>query len=110
MATGENPPPPSWEERVSVVREHLELKCAWLGERKGVLEMRRMYGGYFKGFRCASRLRQLLMNLERMEDVATLLGSFDPNETAEIHAVPEGIARTTVRKAQLPSRAVQAAG
>ena len=110
MATGEIPPPPSWEERVSVVREHLELKCAWLGERKGVLEMRRMYGGYFKGFRCASRLRQLLMNLEMMEDVAALLGSFDPNEAGEMHAVREGIARTAVRKAQLPSRAVQAGG
>ncbi|HUF08173.1 MAG TPA: tRNA dihydrouridine synthase DusB [Rhodothermales bacterium] len=110
MATGEIPPPPSWEERVSVVREHLELKCAWLGERKGVLEMRRMYGGYFKGFRCASRLRQMLMNLERMEDVAALLGSFDPNEAGDIHVVPEGIARTTVRKAQLPSRLAQAAG
>ncbi len=32
------------------VAEHATLKAEWLGERKGMLEMRRMYGGYFKGF------------------------------------------------------------
>ncbi len=61
METGEVPPPPSWQERLSVVAEHLTLKCNWLGERKGVMEMRRQYGGYFKGFRNASTLRMLLM-------------------------------------------------
>lgn len=61
METGICPPPPSWEERLAVVEEHLILKTEWLGEKKGVLEMRRMYGGYFKGFPQASYCRQRLM-------------------------------------------------
>ncbi|MEM1126828.1 MAG: tRNA dihydrouridine synthase DusB [Bacteroidota bacterium] len=78
LATGELLPPPSWTERVAVVAEHLTLKCEWLGERKGVLEMRRMYGGYFKGHRGASRLRQLLMQHETRPGVLEVLLNFDP--------------------------------
>ena len=69
MAKGEVPPPPSWEERLAVVSEHLRLKCGWLGERRGVLEMRRMYGGYFKGFRHASQLRARLMKAATKREV-----------------------------------------
>ncbi len=66
-------PPPSWAERISVVTEHLTLKCEWLGERGGVREMRRMYGGYFKGFRNASKLRMRLMKAQTMEAVLSVL-------------------------------------
>ncbi len=66
-------PPPSWAERISVVTEHLTLKCEWLGERRGVREMRRMYGGYFKGFRNASKLRMRLMKAQTMEAVLSVL-------------------------------------
>ena len=101
METGELPPPPSWEERISVVIEHLHLKCEWLGERKGVLEMRRMYGGYFKGFRSASVLRQLLMEEQTETGVTRLLKSFDPNGSR-----PENMTRpTAVKKARLPLKA-----
>ena len=98
METGVLPPPPSWEERISVVIEHLHLKCEWLGERKGVLEMRRMYGGYFKGFRSASKLRQLLMEETTEAGVTRLLGSFDPNGVSnDMKSKP-----TAVKKARLP--------
>ncbi len=76
LETGELPPPPSWRERVEVVDEHLRMKCEWLGERKGVFEMRRMYGGYFKGFRAASRLRQMLMEHTTLEGVRECLFGF----------------------------------
>ncbi|MCY4224567.1 MAG: tRNA dihydrouridine synthase DusB [Bacteroidetes bacterium] len=68
-------PPPSWDERISVVAEHLSLKCEWLGEGKGVKEMRRMYGGYFKGFQNASKLRTRLMKAITMEEVLSVLHS-----------------------------------
>jgi nifR3 family TIM-barrel protein len=73
LETGETPPAPSWTERISVVAEHLALKCAWLGERKGVLEMRRMYGGYFKGHAGASDLRGRLVHAESQSDVLEIL-------------------------------------
>ena len=99
--TGEVPPRPTWEERIRVVAEHLALKCEWLGERKGVLEMRRMYGGYFKGFRGASRLRSLIMEREQVDDVLELLLNFGEDD-ANV-AVPSGTAiRATAVMARLP--------
>lgn len=110
LTSGEMPQPPGWEERISVVCEHLELKCEWLGERKGVLEMRRMYGGYFKGFPCASKLRRLLMDKTTLHGVKELLQAFDPDDAANLHVVHDRTAAVPVRKAQLPSRTARAAG
>jgi nifR3 family TIM-barrel protein len=77
--TGEVPPPPSWEERVQVVAEHLSMKCEWLGERTGVLEMRKNYSSYFKGFRNASTLRHELMQPETKEGVLEVMLNFKPD-------------------------------
>lgn len=89
MATGEVPPPPPWSERLAVVSEHLKLKCEWLGERKGVLEMRRMYGGYFKGFRGASKLRQRIMLESTQAGVLEVLMNFSEAEAlAPVSARP----------------------
>lgn len=108
METGEVPPRPSWEERVRVAAEHLHLKCEWLGERKGVLEMRRMYGGYFKGFPNASRLRTLLMDEETLEGVLEVLLNFREDEPAIQVAVKslDERRRVGVKPAALPVTAV----
>lgn len=87
LETGELPPSPSWEERLSVVAEHLELKCKWLGERRGVLEMRRMYGGYFKGFPGSQRLRQQLMAETSRRGLLEVLLNFRP-EPPKIQVAP----------------------
>jgi len=79
LETGELPPPPSWEERVQVVAEHLSMKCEWLGERNGVLEMRKNYSSYFKGFRNASTLRHELMQPETKEGVLETMLDFKPD-------------------------------
>ena len=98
LATGEVPPPPSWAERLSVVAEHLTLKCEWLGERKGVLEMRRMYGGYFKGFRNASTLRQLIMEEDTRDGVMEVLLNFREDEP-EVQVAATAPSPTRVAKA-----------
>ena len=112
METGEIPPPPTWEERLSVVAEHLTLKCEWLGERKGVLEMRRMYGGYFKGFRDASTLRAELMNQDTQDGVLEVLLNFREDEP-DIRIPASSLAErrkvrrvaAPIRRAELPARA-----
>lgn len=106
---GEVPDPPSWEERVSVVAEHLTLKCAWLGERKGVLEMRRMYGGYFKGHRGASQLRTELMQHQDKAGVLEVLLNWSPDDVETRVPVaravkPAAIPARLPRKARLPKR------
>ncbi len=50
VATGELLPPPTVEERVEAARQHLTHSIQWKGEKLGVLEMRRHYTNYFKGF------------------------------------------------------------
>lgn len=99
LETGEVPDPPTWDERVAVVAEHVQLKCEWLGERKGVLEMRRMYGGYFKGQRNASQLRQLLMQQEELSGVMEVLLNWKPEDVE----VRMPVARA-VRPVALPKR------
>ncbi len=104
LETGETPDPPSWHERISVVAEHLTLKCAWLGERKGVLEMRRMYGGYFKGHRGASDLRQRLMQLHERDPVLDLLHTWRPSDEEASVRVARQV-RPAAVSARLPAKA-----
>ncbi len=115
LETGELPPPPEWKERLSVVAEHLTLKCEWLGERKGVLEMRRMYGGYFKGFRDASNLRAELMKQDTRDGVLEVLMNFREDEPDVRIAVTSLAEKRKVRpvsaikKPELPPRLAGAA-
>lgn len=108
LETAEVPPPPPWEERVAVVAEHLALKCAWLGERKGVLEMRRMYGGYFKGQPGASVLRTRLMAEREEAGVREVLLNAREGEPAvqvPVPAVkPSAVKARQPRPARLPAR------
>jgi tRNA-dihydrouridine synthase len=92
LETGELPPAPSWSERVVVVAEHLALKCAWLGERKGVMEMRRMYGGYFKARAGASELRARLVQAETQAEVLEILLNA-PEREAGVHVTVSAAVR-----------------
>jgi tRNA-dihydrouridine synthase B len=83
----ELPPAPTFRERCAMAAEHLELKCRWLGERRGVLEMRRMYGGYLKGLPGGSRLRRLLMQETEEHSVLELLRNYGPTDHEERVAV-----------------------
>ena len=50
MATGEILAPPTTHERVDAARMHLQRSLEWKGPKLGVLEMRRHYTNYFKGY------------------------------------------------------------
>ena len=54
-------PKPSIQERVNTVRDHLNLSIKWKGEKLGILEMRRHYTNYFKGFTGIKNYRKLLV-------------------------------------------------
>jgi tRNA-dihydrouridine synthase len=64
-----------------VLKLHSETE--WLGERKGVLEMRRMYGGYFKGFPGASTLRHRIMEEDALSGVLEVLLNFGEDEARQ---------------------------
>jgi nifR3 family TIM-barrel protein len=63
FATGELLPPPTVQERVNAARQHLQHSIAWKGEKLGVVEMRRHYTNYFRGFPNIKPYRSQLVTL-----------------------------------------------
>ncbi|HHH50708.1 MAG TPA: tRNA dihydrouridine synthase DusB [Saprospiraceae bacterium] len=59
--TGELLPPPTIKERVAAARQHLKHSIEWKGEKLGILEMRRHYTNYFRGFRNVKPFRMRLV-------------------------------------------------
>jgi len=69
LETGETLPPPTIEERVRVCKTHLEEEIKRKGERKGVVEMRKTYGHYFKGVSHFKPFRIELVNATTAEEI-----------------------------------------
>lgn len=70
---GELLPPPTIEERIQVVKQHLQHAIAWKGERTAILEMRRHYANYFKGFPSFKSFRMQLVTANTSEEVIEIL-------------------------------------
>ena len=64
VKTGEILPLPTIEERIKVCKEHLLFSMKWKGEKLGILEMRRHYANYLKGFPNIKEFRLLLVQAE----------------------------------------------
>jgi tRNA-dihydrouridine synthase B len=75
MKTGTELALPSLEERVKVVKEHLDFSIRWKGERLGIVEMRRHYANYFKGIPNFKPIRTLLVTLETTEELFGVLNN-----------------------------------
>ncbi|QUL97762.1 MAG: tRNA dihydrouridine synthase DusB [Candidatus Fermentithermobacillus carboniphilus] len=73
LESGERPPAPSFDEKMSVAAEHFRRAIKRYGERRGLLEMRKHLAFYFKGFRGASRLRELVNREDSPERVLEIL-------------------------------------
>lgn len=73
IATGEYLPAPTLEERIDVTRKHLQFSLDWKGEMLGLLEMRRHYTNYFRGFQNFKMFRtRLVETLEPSEALSIL--------------------------------------
>jgi tRNA-dihydrouridine synthase B len=73
MKTGEHLAPPSVEERVDTALKHLKTAIAWKGDVLGVLETRRHYGSYFRGFRDIKAYRMELVTANEAEALFDIL-------------------------------------
>lgn len=58
-----------FRERIPFILEHLDLSVKYKGEKRGVLEMRRHFGSYVKGFDGAKELRIKLLTIEDLSEV-----------------------------------------
>lgn len=71
--TGELLLPPTVFERVAAAKQHLQHSIEWKGEKLGVLEMRRHYTNYFRGFPHVKPFRsQLVTNHDPVQLFAIL--------------------------------------
>lgn len=83
FATGETLPPPTIEERIEVIRQHLRASVAWKGPRIGIFEMRRHYANYLKGIDNIKPLRSKLVMLNTMEEIEETLENFSTSILSE---------------------------
>jgi len=90
MKTGESMASPSLRERIETLLEHLRNSIVHKGERKGVIEFRKHYAGYLRGYPYASKLRAELMafvEVSPVEDrVNRYLHSVESGELTEVPA------------------------
>lgn len=77
----------TFSERIELLVLHLEKAVVYKGERKGVLESRKLYSGYLKGMRYAAKLRAELMKFEELLPVKTRLLEFRETVSQEDPAV-----------------------
>jgi len=73
MATGEVLPAPTFEERISTCKKHLDFSVEWKGPKIGIYEMRRHYTQYFKGLHNFKPFRTRLVEANTHEEVTQIL-------------------------------------
>lgn len=73
LATGEEKARPNMTQRLAACRQHLEHSLAWKGDKLGVVEMRRHYAPYFRGYRDIKPYRNKLVTTDAPTDIFTIL-------------------------------------
>ena len=56
-------------ERVEVCKKHLLAAIGWKGERTAIMEMRKHYGGYFKGIPDFKQFRIPLVTYSTLDEL-----------------------------------------
>ena len=79
LKTGTHLAMPSIEERVKVVKEHLDFSISWKGDRLGIVEMRRHYANYFKGIPHFKDYRIKIITSESSQEITSLLDEVNLN-------------------------------
>jgi tRNA-dihydrouridine synthase B len=76
LLTGEFLPEATIHDRVALLQDHLALSVEYKGERRGVLEMRKHYSGYLRGFPHIARVRSALMSFTEFKPLSDYLRNF----------------------------------
>jgi nifR3 family TIM-barrel protein len=73
IKTGEHLSPPSIEQRIEVIRQHLHRSVEWKGLIPGINEMRRHYTNYLKGLPNIKEYRLKLVTVKSVEEIEEVL-------------------------------------
>ena len=83
LATGEDLPLPTFDERVDILHRHLAMAIAYSGEYIGIREMRRHAAWYTKGLRHAAELRLRFNTAENRQDFFSVFAALSDCGTLE---------------------------
>lgn len=84
IETGIVPPPPTIEERIEVCKQHFLDGIRWKGEKLGILEMRRHYGNYFKGY---ANIKPYRLKLCQSDHITEILDTLEEVKEAGLEKV-----------------------
>src|SRR3954451_1399134 len=87
LETGEQLLPPTIQQRVEVIRKHLYKSVEWKGETLGILEMRRHYTNYLKGYPNIKEYRTKLVTLQSLPAIDEVLEEIE-SAYADISVLP----------------------
>lgn len=73
LKTGKHLSAPTVKDRVKVCKQHLDFSVKWKYGPYGILEMRRHYTNYFKGFSHFKEYRMKLVTSDSYDEIITLL-------------------------------------
>lgn len=73
LKTGEIIQPPDIEERLKISLIQLEKSIEWKGERRGILEIRKHWADYFKGYYNFKPFRLKLMETDSFDEIKIIL-------------------------------------
>jgi len=73
VQTGTHLAPPSIEQRIGAIRDHLLRSVEWKGPIVGILEMRRHYTNYLKGFPHIKEFRNQLVEKKSVAEIEEIL-------------------------------------
>ena len=73
VKTGEHLSPPTIQQRVEVIRQHLQQSVQWKGSIAGINEMRRHYTNYLKGLPNIKEFRLKLVTLSTVAEIDAVL-------------------------------------
>ncbi len=83
LRTGVIPEPPTLDERIEVALEHLRNNIDFKGEKYGILELRKFWGGYLKGLPLAAHVRRDLVVAPDIEVITRRLDLY--REEVDVH-------------------------
>ena len=75
FATGEKMPEPTLDEKIEILKEHLNQEIALRGENVGIKFFRKFYPCYIAGIKNAAKVRSVLVREENYETIMSLLDS-----------------------------------
>ncbi|MEI6947984.1 tRNA dihydrouridine synthase DusB [Paraflavisolibacter sp. H34] len=77
VQTGEELPPPTIQQRVEVIRQHLHRSVEWKGQKPGINEMRRHYTNYLRGLPNIKEYRLKLVTLSEVAEIDEVLNEVE---------------------------------